>query len=190
MEKKLCNAFCLNATEEKLDLIKIYGEPKFYSQCLIIADRHTRIKRGDVIHYRANKFFQDYKVLNTQKDTGCGICAEVEPMWDETHDIISGGWYWHKNQNKIDRLTSIREADCNHTGKGIVNLEILPDIIPVEQDDVIITSNNQVFQVSPSLTCELVDYTEDDEPIARYMGVLWEKTTDGKKIVNTKPLSK
>ena len=78
------------------------------------------------------------------------------------------GFYWHARQNKMENLQSIREVYCGHEGNGIVSFEILPDIIPVEQGDLIFiedtleTSLSHVFQVYPSFTWEVKGYEEKE----------------------------
>lgn len=107
------------------------------------------------------------------------------------------GFYWHARQNKMENLQSIREVYCGHEGNGIVSFEILPDIIPVEQGDLIFiedtleTSLSHVFQVYPSFTWEVKGYEEKEPymPITRILGVVWEKTVDKEKIVNVRPFT-
>ena len=86
MEKNLdkdCNAFVSHTLAGKIDSVKVYGEPRPSNKKLIIAGWHTRIESGDIVHYHAGNFFQDYRVtrcVRIGKEDNWRIVADVEPL--------------------------------------------------------------------------------------------------------------
>ena len=96
MEKKLdkdCNAFVSHTLAGKMDSVKVYGEPNPRSSELLVAGLHTRIQRGDVIHYEAGNIYQDYRVKSREKVRQGSIWAtkvSVDPMLSEISEIMEG----------------------------------------------------------------------------------------------------
>lgn len=96
MEKKLdkdCNAFVSHTLMGKMDSVKVYGEPSPRSRELLVAGLHTRIQRGDVIHYKAGNIYQDYRVKSREKVRQGSIWAtkvSVDQMLSEISEIMEG----------------------------------------------------------------------------------------------------
>ena len=96
MEKKLdkdCNAFVSHTLAGKMDSVKVYGEPKPQTRELLIAGLHTRVQRGDVIHYVAGNVYHDYRVLTREKVRKGSLWVTkvyVEPMLNELSEMMEG----------------------------------------------------------------------------------------------------